>query len=146
MRSEQSIAAFNAKYGGKLALTYKQKAGHLFGNVLGVGVLAHRVIWAMETGAWPTKNIDHINGDPADNRLCNLREAAQADNVRNAAMYKNNTSGAVGVYARKDGRFNAYVRVDGRAKHLGCYATLLEAKLVSQEARVELGFSPRHGV
>ena len=145
MKNARSVAAFNAKSGGKLALTCPQKTGHRIGIVLGNGVSAHRVAWALATGSWPTRNIDHINGNPADNRLANLRDVDQAENVKNARMYKNNTSGAVGVFARKDGRFNAYVRNGGVRKHLGCFSSFSEAKGASEKARAALGFSLRHG-
>jgi len=35
-------------------------------------VKAHRIVWFLETGYWPTNFIIHINGDKADNRFCNL--------------------------------------------------------------------------
>src|ERR1039458_5689462 len=35
------------------------------------------------SGAWPTKEIDHVNGDPGDDRLINLREATHAQNQAN---------------------------------------------------------------
>src|SRR4051812_24116173 len=38
-------------------------------------VKVHRLIWAIVRGAWSKKEIDHINGNPLDNRISNLREA-----------------------------------------------------------------------
>ena len=35
----------------------------------------HRLAWLYVHGCWPTEDIDHINGDPSDNRIANLREA-----------------------------------------------------------------------
>ncbi|MGY8831687.1 MAG: HNH endonuclease signature motif containing protein, partial [Pseudomonadales bacterium] len=45
--------------------------------------LAHRLAWFYVHGRWPDKNIDHINGQTADNRIANLRQATCAENLKN---------------------------------------------------------------
>ena len=44
------------------------------------------------------KEIDHINRDGLDNRLCNIREGSNRINSNNKRIQKNNTSGVKGVY------------------------------------------------
>lgn len=47
---------------------------------------AHRMIWAAHKGRWPLHGmvVDHIDRDTLDNRITNLREVTQTDNMRNA--------------------------------------------------------------
>jgi hypothetical protein len=44
---------------------------------------AHRMAWLLYHGKLPVHGIDHINGDPGDNRLCNLRDVTQSVNMLN---------------------------------------------------------------
>lgn len=60
----------------------------------------HRIVWYLVHGydVPDDKLIDHIDGDRTNNNVNNLRLISEADNNRNAKLYKNNTSGVVGVY------------------------------------------------
>ncbi len=42
----------------------------------------HRAVWAVVNGRFPTQ-IDHINGNPLDNRIENLREVNRSENDAN---------------------------------------------------------------
>jgi HNH endonuclease len=46
---------------------------------------AHRLVWLYLSGEWPPEEIDHINGDRSDNRLCNLRAATSSQNGMNSS-------------------------------------------------------------
>ena len=71
-------------------------------------MLAHRVVWALATGAWPEVEIDHRNGIRDDNRLSNLREATRSQNKHNVGLSRRNTSGLRGVsWFRAGGRWRA---------------------------------------
>lgn len=54
--------------------------------------LAHRLAWFYIHGLWPSEFIDHINGNPSDNRIDNLRETSMSENMRNRSKQQNNTS------------------------------------------------------
>jgi len=41
---------------------------------------AHRLAWLYVYGEFPKEQLDHINGNKEDNRICNLREANQSQN------------------------------------------------------------------
>lgn len=85
---------------------------------------AHRLAWLYVYGSEPKGRIDHINGDPADNRICNLREATARQNSWNKKKMKTNTSGFVGVHLSKpSGRWYAQCGIGGKNKHLGYFDT-----------------------
>jgi hypothetical protein len=95
-QDDRSHSTWNARYAGKLALTYIDPHGYCCGRLFDQPIKAHRAIWALATGAWP-EAIDHINGQRADNRLVNLRAVSSTENARNARKRQDNNSGVVGV-------------------------------------------------
>lgn len=44
---------------------------------------AHRLAWLYVHGRWPAADLDHVNGNRADNRIANLRECTRAENAQN---------------------------------------------------------------
>lgn len=103
---------------------------------------AHHVVWLMFRGAIPPgMEIDHINGDRADNRIENLRLVTKAENSRNRKRPANNTSGEIGIQRRQSGSYQ--VRVGDR--HIGTFQTMAEAAAARRAASTSLGFHPNHG-
>lgn len=99
---------------------------------------AHRVIWLIQTGKWPTHQVDHINGRRADNRWKNLREATPAENSRNRRPSAKNTSGRIGVsFDKAREKWAAYIIVDGRTIHLGGYVEKADAIAAREAAEKE---------
>lgn len=85
---------------------------------------AHRLIWWIVYGCLPDRFIDHINGDKADNRLCNLRLATDGENKRNVGKRSHNTSGFKGVtWDKVNRRWLAHATFQGRGVHLGRHDT-----------------------
>ena len=66
-----------------------------------VKYLAHRLVWLYHYGEWPSDQIDHIDGDPLNNHIDNLRVVTNQENLKNQKLYINNTSGVAGVYFHK---------------------------------------------
>lgn len=57
--------------------------GYIVFRLLGGHAAGHRVAWLLHYGHWPSRQIDHINGDRSDNRIINLRDVTPFANARN---------------------------------------------------------------
>lgn len=95
--SKWAFTVWNKRYANTEAFTYVSK-GYLTGSIYDKGYLAHRVIFCLLYGRWPTFEIDHIDGDPSNNRIENLREVSSSDNSKNMKRMGHNRSGVTGVY------------------------------------------------
>jgi len=137
---------WNAQFAGKQALNCPDASGHLTGRILNKLHYAHRVVFALVNGFWPTQEIDHINGNPADNKPENLRDVSHAVNHRNRATPKSNTSGVVGVsYNKRLSKWAAHIGVDGKYKHLGFFDTIDKAAAARSHAASFFEFHENHG-
>ena len=85
--------------------------------------LNHRLIWLLVNGSWPSRDIDHLNGDPADNRLENMRDVSNKTNHENKRRpNSNNSCGCLGVYwAPNANKYRARIRVSGKSIHIGYF-------------------------
>jgi hypothetical protein len=79
------------------------------------------------------QHIDHINGDPLDNRRSNLRVVSQQENMMNKATYKNSTSKIKGVNLNKKGLWVARIQVGNKRLFLGSS----KDKEVAEKLRIE---------
>ena len=90
---------------------------------------AHRLAWLFETGKWPEKTIDHINGSRDDNRIANLRNVSMQENMHNLHGAKSNKHKVSGVHFRKqNNKFVARIRINKKSIHLGSFETAEEAQ------------------
>jgi hypothetical protein len=131
---------------GKQAFTSKGSHGYWQTNYRGIVMLAHRVIIAMETGEWPIQ-VDHINGDKADNRRANIRPVTQSENRKNLSLTAKNKSGVMGVsWDKVNGKWVARIKdATGRMKNLGRFKTLEEAAAVRKQSERQNGYHTNHG-
>lgn len=130
-------ATWNIRYAGTQAGWFDVH-GYIIITIKYVDYRAHRLAWLIIHGLWPKNEIDHINGDPADNRLSNLREATSSQNKMNVKRRVDNTSGVKGVsWDRSRNVWAAYVKVYGKKKHLGRFQTIELAKQARNTAARE---------
>lgn len=107
--------------------------GYCVIRVDGVLYKAHRLAWLYAHGKWPEGLLDHINRVPGDNRLRNLREVTQSENMHNAA--RSTKSGVPGVRWRAErSRWVAQIRVGYRQHVIGSFACKDEAIRARQAA------------
>jgi len=101
--------------------------GYLRVQFGGVSYYAHRIAYFMGTRENPGEDVvDHIDRNPLNNRLENLRRATRQLNRENSKLNADNSSGYRGVYKYKN-RYQAQLRRDGKMIYLGSYKTAEEA-------------------
>lgn len=123
--TQMQAKTWNTRFAGRKAFTARA-VGYPHGRINGKAHLAHRVIWAMQTGSWPQHQVDHINGDRSDNRWVNLREATEAQNQWNKGVRKDCASGYKGV-RRVRGKWQARLRTNGHTIQIGGFETAEDA-------------------
>ncbi|AGG91173.1 MULTISPECIES: HNH endonuclease signature motif containing protein [unclassified Sulfitobacter] len=134
---------FNATRAGTPALETDNGNGYFRSSLCGVNQYAHRVIWKLVTGEDPNI-IDHIDGDTKNNRWSNLRSVSHQENLKNCALSRNNTSGAMGVTETEWG-WKAEIAIDGNKRHLGLFTTKEQAIAARTGAEKSHGYHPNHG-
>lgn len=88
---------------------------------------AHRMAYAFTNGEWPEEEIDHINGNKADNRIANLRACSRIENMRNSPQRAHSKQPYKGVRARANGRWEARISHLKKAIFLGTFNSAEEA-------------------
>ena len=95
---------------------------------------AHRLAWLFVYGKWPEKDLDHINLERDDNRICNLRVVSDSENKQNQKMYKTNTSGFKGVsWCKNRKKWIASICINYKTIPLGKFDDPKEASLAYLE-------------
>lgn len=81
--------------------------------VNGKSYLIHRIIWVLAGNTLGSNTvIDHIDRNPFNNKLENLREVTHKENVANSSLRKTNTTGILNLTENR-GRYTAYKMIDG---------------------------------
>lgn len=117
--------------------------GYLCARIMGGTYKVHRLVWKLMHGEDPAF-VDHINGNRADNRLCNLRSVPRSENAKNKSAVRGKEEGDVGISLR-NGKWRARISDSGRLIQLGTFETKGEAMAARRAAEVALGYHRNHG-
>jgi len=85
------------------------------------------------------KCVDHIDNNPKNNMLCNLRWATYNENNRNCTKRKNTTSIYKGVtYFKKNQKWCAHIKINGKLQHIGYFKNEEDAGRAYDEKALQL--------
>ena len=116
---------WNSKHAGKVAGTINKpnknkKYKRIIINIGGKMIKAHHIVWLLNTGMWPPRELDHIDRNPLNNRFCNLRLSDRTKQAVNSSKGKNNKSGIIGVsFMSREQKYKAEIGVNGKTIYLG---------------------------
>ena len=119
---------WNIKNAGQIAGIIRSK-GYRVVRVFRKRTMAHRILYEMANGPIPAgMQVDHIDQNPRNHSLSNLRLATNAENGRNRGAQANNRSGVKGIYFDKHrSKWMARIAVNGNQIELGRFSALEDA-------------------
>lgn len=115
-------------------ISYYIKDGKLHNSY----ILMHNLIMGKKDGL----EIDHLNGNPADNRKNNLQYKTHAKNMDNIVGYVGNKIKGV-YYNKKEKKWKALIKYNKKKYYLGSFEKYEDAKKEILNKRKELGLSER---
>ena len=122
---------------GKIA-GYKTRNGVMRVFVLCKSFSVHRIAFAIANNRWPTLEVDHINGNPSDNRIANLREVSHKDNMRNIGVHRDSRTGILGVsLCKRLGKYQALISNGSKQIHLGYFIDKEDAAAARRAAELK---------
>lgn len=120
----------------------KTSAGYIKVQINKIPYSAHRLIWVLFNKEIPIdKQIDHIDRNPSNNKIENLRLVNCSLNALNKKCKESNT-GVRGV-SKDRNYYKVSFTVNGKSIHVGNYNTLEVAKAVAEKyysERIEKAF------
>lgn len=137
-KNTSAWGAFNARCPGKVAGRrnqggYYELALRVNGRLMRLKV--HSVVWALHHREWPVM-LDHIDRNPSNNRIENLRLTDKAANNKNRlAARVDSTTGLIGVLRGQHGTFSAHISVNGKRVYLGRFKSAEKAHEVYMQAK-----------
>lgn len=98
--------------------------------------LAHRLIFLYHHGYLPDF-VDHIDRNPLNNKIENLRAATKRQNCQNKVQPKGISNVKGITFAVRLKKWRARIKTETKRIHLGYFNTIEEATVVMREARIK---------
>lgn len=118
-----------ARFNGRVAGT-TNRFGYVLIGLNGVQKQAHRFAWLYVHGEWPTEEIDHIDRNPSNNAIANLRLASSSQQKMNRGVQSNNRAGLKGAFyhaCHHGKKWRSQIKVGDRLIFLGYFHTPQDA-------------------
>jgi len=123
---------------------FKYQVGSILGSKTKKGICVkikgkhyrlHQLVYLYYHGHIPDQ-LDHINRNPFDNRIENLRPATSSENARNRKIFENNKSGVKGVcWNKRINKWGVSCSLNKKQNHLGYFEDIFSAACVAFSAR-----------
>ena len=121
----KTTVSSNAKAGDRAGTISKR--GNRDVSVDGKTMKEHRVIFLMLKGYLPVE-VDHVDGNPLNNSIDNLRSCSSSENKYNTSKRSDNTSGLKGVsWNTNTNSWRAKLFAEGKQIEIGSFKTIFEA-------------------
>lgn len=103
---------------------------------------AHRLVWRIYYGEWPSLFLDHIDKNRANNSIHNLREVTTSQNHLNRKTAFTTKTGCLNIFQTPSGKYRFTLTKEGELLERKLFDTLDEARDYRDIKRKEHGFSP----
>lgn len=103
--------------------------------------LAHRVAFVLMTGKWPSFDVDHIDGNPSNNKWENLRDISHkmnSYNVHKVPSHKKHSNLLGAQWCAQGGFWKTEIMVEGKRFRLGTFDTEAEASAAYMQAKRDM--------
>jgi hypothetical protein len=142
------ITRSNRAMAGSIAGTMRKNSGYIIIGINNVQYYAHRLAYIYVYGDQDSDfQIDHINHNRRDNRICNLRLSDFLQNSKNRPISKANKTGIIGAhFCKKTKKYEATITVNKKRIYLGGFLNLEDAAKARKKAEQNYGFHENHGV
>jgi hypothetical protein len=128
----------NAKIGDKVGSL--DSKGYIVLKLNNLIYKMHRIIWVYHYDTIPSNlQIDHIDGDKANNTIENLRLATNSqNNFNNKSAFRNSKSNILGVcWSKAKRKWVSQIRKNNKTIHLGVFANQEDAIVARKAAELQ---------